>query len=147
MDNNEFERALLNLAINARDAMKRSGIVSVSVRAVSLERVDRHIWPGLARREYIACVVQDEGEGIPPDVLRRVFEPFFTTKPEGSGTGLGLSQVFSFARASGGDVDIESAVGVGTSVTLMLPSAPAIAGAAQSAPQIGEQSGLASRRA
>jgi two-component system, NtrC family, sensor kinase len=147
MDSNEFERALLNLVVNARDAMKRSGLVTVSVRSVAVERFDRHKWPGLARGEYVACIVQDEGEGIPPDVLRRVFEPFFTTKPEGTGTGLGLSQVFRFARASGGDVHIESAVGIGTTVTLLLPRAPVIGDAAQSALRVEEQSGLVSWRA
>jgi two-component system NtrC family sensor kinase len=147
MDNGEFERALLNLVVNARDAMTRSGIVSVSIRPVSIEKFDRRKWPGLARGEYLACVVQDQGEGMPPDVLRRVFEPFFTTKPEGIGTGLGLSQVFGFARASGGGVHIESTVGGGTTVTLMLPQAPALADAAPSALRAGGPDGLASRRA
>lgn len=147
MDNSEFERALLNLIVNARDAMQRSGVIVVSVRTVSLDRVDRHKWPGLKRGEYISCAVQDQGEGIAPDVLRHVFEPFFTTKPEGAGTGLGLSQVFRFARASGGDVHVESAVGSGTTVTLMLPRASAVADAAPSALQVGNPSGLASGRA
>jgi two-component system NtrC family sensor kinase len=147
MDNNEFERALLNLIVNARDAMNGPGVVTVSVHSVAVERFDRRKWPGLARGEYLACVVQDEGEGMPPDVLRRVFEPFFTTKPEGTGTGLGLSQVFRFARASGGDVHIDSTVGSGTIVTLMLPKAPVIGDAARSALRVEERSGLASWRA
>src|SRR6185312_14871737 len=105
---------------NARDAMTRSGVITIAIGTVSLDRADQHKWPGLTRGAYAACAVQDKGEGIPPDVLRHVFEPFFTTKPEGAGTGLGLSQVFRFARASGGDVHIDSAIGSGTTVTLML---------------------------
>ena len=147
MDNDEFERALLNLVVNARDAMKQSGIIVITVGAVSFDRLDRRKWPGLARGEYVACIVRDQGEGIPPDLLRRVFEPFFTTKPEGTGTGLGLSQVFRFARANGGDVDIDSAVGVGTTVTLVLPRAPPTADTAQTSLRAGKPSGLASGRA
>jgi signal transduction histidine kinase len=146
MDSGEFERALLNLVVNARDAMKRSGVVVITVRAISLDRMERHKWPGLARGEYLACIVQDQGEGMPPDVLRRVFEPFFTTKPEGTGTGLGLSQVFRFARSIGGDVHIESTVGGGTTVMLMLPRAPAGVDTAPSACQVGNPTGLASGR-
>jgi signal transduction histidine kinase len=121
IDRNEFERALMNLVVNARDATKRGGAIAVSIGAVPREAFDRRKWPDLAPRDYVACRVKDQGEGIAPEVRRRVFEPFFTTKPKGIGTGLGLSQVFGFARRSGGDVDIESSVGVGTNVVIMLP--------------------------
>lgn len=121
IDRTEFERALINLVVNARDATTQGGAITVSVAAVPAAAFDRRKWPDLAPKDYVACSVQDHGAGIAPDVLRRVLEPFFTTKPAGIGTGLGLSQVFGFARRCGGGVDIESAIGVGTSVVIMLP--------------------------
>jgi two-component system, NtrC family, sensor kinase len=121
IDRSEFERALMNLVVNARDATKQGGAITVSVGAVPLEAFDRRKWPDLTPKDYVACRVQDHGQGIAPEVRRRVFEPFFTTKPIGLGTGLGLSQVFGFARRAGGSVAVESTIGVGTNVVIMLP--------------------------
>jgi signal transduction histidine kinase/ActR/RegA family two-component response regulator len=117
-DRHELENALLNLAVNARDAMDGRGTLSIDTRAATLAagEVGR-----CAAGDYAAIAVSDTGAGMTPDVLERVFEPFFTTKPVGKGTGLGLSQIFAFARQSGGEIAITSQPGVGTTVTLYLP--------------------------
>ncbi|MBB3472281.1 ATP-binding protein [Sphingomonas sp. BK345] len=109
-DRVQLENSLVNLAVNARDAMEGRG--TLTIRA--LRRT-------VASADYVALAVSDTGCGMTPDVVERVFEPFFTTKPVGKGTGLGLSQVFSFARGLGGDVSVDSVVGLGTTVTLLLP--------------------------
>jgi signal transduction histidine kinase/ActR/RegA family two-component response regulator len=117
-DRHELENALLNLAVNARDAMDGRGTLSVHTSAAALTAGQiGHCTAG----EYVAIAVSDTGAGMTPDVLERVFEPFFTTKPVGKGTGLGLSQIFAFARQSGGEIAITSEQGVGTTVTLYLP--------------------------
>jgi two-component system NtrC family sensor kinase len=116
VDAGEFEVAVLNVCVNARDAMPNGGRLVVTVRELSLDETG----DGLAGR-FIAVAFADTGVGIPPDVLPRVFEPFFTTKDQAKGTGLGLSQVYGFARQAGGDVRIVSRVGEGTTVTLLLP--------------------------
>lgn len=117
-DTNQLENAILNLAVNARDAMEGNGTVRIEVDNVVLK--DGQIG-GLPGGEYVRTSIADTGTGIPPEHLEKVFEPFFTTKPVGKGTGLGLSQIFGFARQSGGDVTIESTVGVGTIVSIYLP--------------------------
>ncbi|SDB74815.1 PAS domain S-box-containing protein [Belnapia rosea] len=119
-DPNELESALLNLCINARDAMPEGGQLTIGTEDLRLSAADipdGAATPGL----YVVLSVVDTGTGMPPEVIERVFEPFFTTKPVGQGTGLGLSQVWSFARQSGGLVRIESAPGRGTTVRLLLP--------------------------
>jgi CheY-like chemotaxis protein len=119
-DPNELESALLNLCINARDAMPEGGRLTIGteeVRPSEADSRDGEVSPGT----YVAVSVADTGTGMPPEVLERVFEPFFTTKPQGQGTGLGLSQVWGFARQSGGLVQIESTPGRGTTVRLLLP--------------------------
>jgi two-component system, NtrC family, sensor kinase len=118
----DFDRMLMNLIVNARDASKHGGSINLSIRKENIAALQRKKWPDLTPGDYIACRITDWGQGIPPDVLRRVFEPFFTTKSD-KGTGLGLSQVMAFARRSGGGAFIESAKGVGTCVTVMLPCA------------------------
>jgi two-component system NtrC family sensor kinase len=118
VDLGEFELAILNLGINARDAMPDGGTLTLSARNVSLggtAGVDD------LRGEYVAVSVRDTGFGIPPEVLPKVFEPFFTTKEVGKGTGLGLSQVYGFARQAGGQANIASEVGRGTEITIFLP--------------------------
>ncbi|MDP3854071.1 ATP-binding protein [Phenylobacterium sp.] len=117
LDASELELALLNLCINARDAMPAGGRLRVSAanRAIRDERLG-------IDGDYLAIEVADNGEGIAPDVLSKVFDPFFTTKDVGVGTGLGLSQVHGFVHQSGGAVDIESEVGRGTTVRLYLPA-------------------------
>jgi PAS domain S-box-containing protein len=120
-DANQVESALLNLAINARDAMPEGGLLIVETSNTHLDKAYVALEPGLEPGDYIMLAVTDTGTGMPPDVLARAFEPFFTTKPVGQGTGLGLSQLYGFARQSGGHVRIESTVGRGTSVKLYLP--------------------------
>jgi signal transduction histidine kinase/ActR/RegA family two-component response regulator len=126
-DGSQLENAILNLCVNARDAMNGQGQLNISIENVSIAA--REIGE-LAPGDYVRISVADTGSGIPPEHLERVFEPFFTTKPVGKGTGLGLSQLFGFARQSGGDVAIESTVGVGTTVSIYLPRSLRTASAA-----------------
>jgi two-component system NtrC family sensor kinase len=118
VDPGEFELAILNLAVNAKDAMPTGGTLSIRVKAVMLKGEATE--EGLSG-EFVAIRVADTGHGIPPEVLTRVFEPFFTTKEVGKGTGLGLSQVYGFAKQSGGTATITSAEGRGTAITIYLP--------------------------
>jgi signal transduction histidine kinase/ActR/RegA family two-component response regulator len=118
VDTNQLESAILNMAVNARDAMEGQGQLAISVDNVELGPAQIG---ALAEGDYVRISVSDTGSGIKPEVLERVFEPFFTTKPVGKGTGLGLSQIFAFARQSNGDVMIESSPGVGTTVSIYLP--------------------------
>jgi signal transduction histidine kinase len=117
-DPTQFENAILNLAVNARDAMDGRGHLRVSVENVTLAEAETADLPA---GDYVRIRVTDTGSGIAPEHLDRVFEPFFTTKDVGKGTGLGLSQIFAFARQSGGDVAIASTLGKGTSVSIYLP--------------------------
>jgi two-component system NtrC family sensor kinase len=118
VDPGEFELAILNLAVNAKDAMAGGGTLSIRAKPVMLKGEATE--EGLSG-EFVAIRVADTGHGIPPDVLARVFEPFFTTKEVGKGTGLGLSQVYGFAKQSGGTATITSAEGRGTAITIYLP--------------------------
>jgi PAS domain S-box-containing protein len=122
-DANQLENALLNLAINARDAMPSGGQLGVETRNVTLKagEVPGLVIQGTGENDFVAITVRDTGTGMAPNILEKVFEPFFTTKPIGQGTGLGLSMVYGFAQQSGGGVDIESEPGVGTAITLYLP--------------------------
>ena len=119
-DPHQLETAVLNLAINARDAMPGGGMLTLTIGNREMDVATAEPWeakPG----EYAAVSVGDTGAGIAPEVLARVFEPFFTTKAVGRGTGLGLSQVYGFAKQSGGFVTVESALDRGTTVTIHLP--------------------------
>ena len=120
-DANQLESALLNLAINARDAMPDGGTVTLSTQEVSLTQGEIAGEDGIAPGDYLLIAVSDTGIGMQPEVLARVLEPFFTTKPLGQGTGLGLSQVYGFARQSGGKLRLESTPDQGTTVSLLLP--------------------------
>ena len=120
-DANELESAVLNLCINARDAMPDGGQLRIATREARVSAAEAAGQEGAAAGDYVAVSVSDTGTGMPPEVLGRVFEPFFTTKPLGQGTGLGLSQIHGFVRQSGGFVRIESAPGRGTTVSLFLP--------------------------
>ncbi|MDY0831200.1 ATP-binding protein [Pseudomonas sp. SED1] len=120
VDRNQLENALLNLAINARDAMKGEGVIRITGENIILNPPDcagKSISPG----EYVRLAVADSGAGMSPTILARAFEPFFTTKPNGHGTGLGLSMVFGFVRQSGGHVEVESVEGSGTVVQMYFP--------------------------
>jgi PAS domain S-box-containing protein len=112
VDPSEFETALVNLVINARDAMPEGGQVTVSAK-------------NLIDEDRVAVSVEDTGVGIPQDIVDKVFDPFFTTKPVGKGTGLGLSQVHGFAHQAGGTIDLKSTLGKGTKVTINLPRSKA----------------------
>ncbi|MDX2202263.1 MAG: PAS domain S-box protein [Hyphomicrobiaceae bacterium] len=122
-DPSEIENAVLNLAINARDAMPQGGKLVIETRNVVLTEQDLAGEEGASPGEYVRLSVSDSGVGMPPEVLSRAFEPFFTTKPTGKGTGLGLSVIYGFVRQSGGNITLESRVGKGTTVTIYLPRA------------------------
>ena len=106
--------ALLNIAVNARDAMPQGGMFAIDVRNAARGG-------GMLDSDHVAIALRDTGVGIPPDVIGKVFDPFFTTKEPGEGTGLGLSQVYGFAQQSGGAVSLDSVPGRGTTITIRLP--------------------------
>jgi PAS domain S-box-containing protein len=110
-DTAQFETAIVNMAVNARDAMDGEGELKIEIHRVAQEE-----------RDFVCVQVTDTGQGIEPDALNRIFEPFFTTKEVGKGTGLGLSQVYGFAKQSDGEIVVESTVGVGTIFRLLLPA-------------------------
>jgi CheY-like chemotaxis protein len=120
-DRNQLENALLNLAINARDAMQADGTLTIRASNRTLDTASCSSTPELSPGDYVMFSVTDTGAGMPPEVLRRAFEPFFTTKPDGHGTGLGLSMVFGFVKQSGGHTVIDSVEGRGTTVSLFFP--------------------------
>ncbi len=133
-DETQLELALMNLIINARDAMPDGGKISISGDNKTLGE-GNHV--GLPGGDYLVLAVQDTGSGIPPEILEQVLEPFFTTKEVGKGTGLGLSMVYGFVKQSGGGIAIRSQVGKGTRVEIWLPRAPeASAGAADAAIEV-----------
>ncbi len=120
-DANQLENALLNLAINARDAMPGGGRLTIRTAEARLGPADIAGHDGMAPGDYVEIAVSDTGAGMTPEVRARAFEPFFTTKPIGQGTGLGLSQLYGFVRQSGGLVRLESTPGGGTTVRILLP--------------------------
>ncbi len=125
VDQGQLENALLNLVVNARDAMPDGGVLTIetgnAVRTAAEEQGPETVAAG----DYAMIAVRDTGSGMPPEVVERIFEPFFTTKKFGKGSGLGLSMVYGFVNQSGGQVTVESAVGEGTTVRLCLPRAAA----------------------
>jgi len=114
----ELELALVNLAVNARDALPDGGEVTLSARNV---RLGANVASGLPAGDYVAITLADTGSGIAPEIMSKIFDPFFPTKPLGKGTGLGLSQVHGFAHQSGGTIEVTSEVGRGTAIALYLP--------------------------
>jgi signal transduction histidine kinase len=122
VDTSQVENAILNLAINARDAMEGQGKLTIeaSNACITDESFGRHVEvdPG----QYVLLAVTDTGPGIAPEIIEHVFEPFFTTKPEGHGTGLGLSMVYGFVKQSNGHVKIYSESGLGTTIRIYLPA-------------------------
>ena len=121
-DSTQLELALMNLIINARDAMPKGGTIAVTARNAAGGAGNPL---GLPAGDYVVLAVSDDGSGIPAAILEQVTEPFFTTKAVGKGTGLGLSMVYGFAHQSGGAIDIDSQEGEGTKVEIWLPRAPA----------------------
>ena len=133
IDPAEFELALLNIGVNARDAMPEGGRFQVTASNITF-------WPGDLESDgltgdFVAVTLSDTGIGMAPDVLAQAFEPYFTTKEAGLGSGLGLSQVYGFAKQSGGTATIDSTPGKGTSIKLLLPRATSIAGLARAPSQ------------
>ncbi len=119
IDPSQFETALINIALNARDAMDGQGTLTLKV--AGYQALPRIRGDAASRLPYVTISLADTGTGIASDTFERIFEPFFTTKPVGKGTGLGLSQVFGFAKQSGGNIDVCSTLGQGTVFTLYLP--------------------------
>jgi hypothetical protein len=120
VDPHQLENAVLNIAINARDAMRDGGEIVIATDNVVQ---GTHGANGLDGGRYVRIAITDDGEGIAPEVLPHVFEPFFTTKEPGRGSGLGLSMVYGFVQQSGGHIEVTSVLGKGTTVTMLLPSA------------------------
>lgn len=136
-DANQLENAILNLALNARDAMPEGGQLTIQTSLADIDDADAGVaaTSGLPTGQFVLVSVSDTGTGIPADLIEKVFDPFFTTKPMGQGTGLGLSMVYGFAQQSGGTVRIDSQAGVGTSVKLYLPTTSARLDVVQEAPK------------
>ncbi|ENN84664.1 two-component sensor histidine kinase protein [Rhizobium freirei PRF 81] len=123
VDASQLQNALLNLVLNARDAMDRGGKLSIEISHVHLDVDYAQMYPQVRTGEFVLIAVTDTGHGMSADTKQRAFEPFFTTKGLGAGTGLGLSMVYGFAKQSGGHVQLYSEVGQGTSVRVFLPAA------------------------
>jgi PAS domain S-box-containing protein len=123
VDPSQLWNALLNLAINARDAMPRGGRLTIEITDVRLDADYAQTYPDIRTGPYVLITVTDTGTGMSEEVRRRAFDPFFTTKPAGAGTGLGLSMVYGFVKQSGGNIQIYSELGHGTSVRVFLPLA------------------------
>ncbi|MGA8694483.1 MAG: MASE1 domain-containing protein [Xanthobacteraceae bacterium] len=136
----ELELAIVNIAVNARDAMSNGGVFTVSADNV---RANNDVDQNQRSADFVAIEFSDSGAGIPPDLLSKIFDPFFTTKEVGKGTGLGLSQVYGFAHQAGGTVRADSKVGVGTAITIYLP---AYAGAKVDAPETSKREARHSQR-
>jgi PAS domain S-box-containing protein len=123
-DRGELENALVNLAVNSRDAMRSAGTLTLETRNAVLDEDYAEQYEEVTPGEYVLLAVADTGTGMPPEIMQRAFEPFFTTKEVGQGSGLGLSMVYGFVKQSGGHVSIYSRVGQGACVKLYLPRAP-----------------------
>ncbi|XPJ79118.1 ATP-binding protein [Klebsiella pneumoniae] len=121
IDPNQLEHVILNLAINARDAMQGQGKLTIEIGNASLDDDYVRAEPGLVAGQYVMLALSDTGSGMTADTIERAFEPFFTTKPEGQGTGLGLSMAYGFVKQSGGHIRIYSEVGEGTTIKLYFP--------------------------
>jgi two-component system, cell cycle sensor histidine kinase and response regulator CckA len=127
-DSGMMEQVLLNLVVNARDAIPSVGTVAISTRAVMVDEQRAGETSGATPGPSVSLSVSDTGRGIPPDVLRRIFEPFYTTKEAGKGTGLGLATVYGIVRQHGGWLEVETTVGKGTTFNVLIPTAAARVG-------------------
>jgi CheY-like chemotaxis protein len=133
VDARQLQNALLNLVINARDAMPNGGRLTIEISHARLDTDYAQTHAEVRTGRYVLIAVTDTGEGMSMEVRERAFEPFFTTKPTGAGTGLGLSMVYGFVKQSGGNIQLYSELGRGTSVRLFLPLAEAVRSAAEPA--------------
>jgi PAS domain S-box-containing protein len=138
-DSSQLESAVLNLALNAQDAMAAGGRLTISTGIASLDDDDQGVHPDIESGEYAMIAVTDNGEGMTPDVAARAFEPFFTTKEVGKGSGLGLSMVYGFVKQSNGHVSIYSEPGLGTTVRIYLPNVTPNASRSSSQPAADEE--------
>ncbi len=125
VDRSQLEQVIVNLAVNARDAMPRGGSLTVATSAIELDERACRGFGGVAPGTFARLEVRDTGTGMSPQVLERIFEPFFTTKPQGSGTGLGLSTAFGFVKQSGGHIEARSTEGEGSTFVIYLPQVAA----------------------
>jgi PAS domain S-box-containing protein len=128
-DSGQFQSAIINMAVNARDAMPQGGKLVVETRNIEFEHEHTDLQPELKPGQHVQLSISDTGTGMPPEIRDRVFEPFFTTKEKGRGTGLGLAMVYGFVKQSGGHVTIYSEVGQGTTINLYFPRAEDVSGA------------------
>ena len=142
VDAPQLQNALLNLAINARDAMPRSGKLTIDISRTRLDADYAQMYPDIRTGRYVLIAVTDTGSGMSEEVRQRAFEPFFTTKPTGAGTGLGLSMVYGFVKQSGGNIQIYSELGQGTSVRIFLPLAESVQTSGELAPGAGEMDAM-----
>jgi CheY-like chemotaxis protein len=133
-DAGQLEQVLVNLVVNARDAMPGGGKLTIDTANITVDEAYAQGRPGLAPGRYTRLRVSDTGTGIPPEVLARVFEPFFTTKPAGQGTGLGLATFYGIITGAGGHAQIYSEPGIGTTVTGLLPATSEEAASSQAPP-------------
>jgi PAS domain S-box-containing protein len=140
VDRNQLENAILNLAINARDAMKGEGTIDLSAENIFLDRAFC-AGKGIPSGDYVRVSVADAGVGMAPLVLAQAFEPFFTTKPDGQGTGLGLSMVFGFVKQSGGHIEMSSVVDQGTRVQMYFPRSLRSVGSETTVPDVQQRGG------
>jgi PAS domain S-box-containing protein len=142
VDAPQLQNALLNLAINARDAMPRGGKLTIDISRTRLDVDYAQMYPDIRTGRYVLVAVTDTGSGMSEEVRQRAFEPFFTTKPTGAGTGLGLSMVYGFVKQSGGNIQIYSELGQGTSVRIFLPLAESVRTSEELAPGAGEMDAM-----
>jgi two-component system, cell cycle sensor histidine kinase and response regulator CckA len=135
-DPGQLDQVIVNLAVNARDAMPQGGRVSISTRTVTIDEVEAHGQPNLRAGSHVLLTFRDTGHGISEDVLPQIFEPFFTTKEQGKGTGLGLAMVYGIIKQSGGSISVSSEVGRGTTFEIYLPRVEAPLSDAVRAPAV-----------
>jgi two-component system, cell cycle sensor histidine kinase and response regulator CckA len=121
-DRSQVQQVIMNLVVNAKDAMPHGGRITIRTRNVMDHHHTSAVGQDAAAAHYVALVVEDTGEGVEPAILERIFEPFFTTKPLGRGTGLGLATVYGIVKQSKGDLQVQSTPGHGATFTVFLPA-------------------------
>src|SRR5262249_20487457 len=135
VDEAELENTVLNLCINARDAMPNGGRITIEATNFVLEKWFANVYPDLKLGDYVILSINDTGTGMPAELIERAFEPFYKTKETGKGTGLGLSMVHGYMKQSGGCVKIYSEIGIGSTVSLYFPRGTSERDAAASMPE------------